>query len=152
MLILISLWPRKKKTQLTLFESLQRIKHAGLEGSKTIFPPVRKTVEELSSIDERIKHILGIVNNPKRDTTNILFFVMYDIEDNKVRYQVSKYLLAKGCFRVQRSIFLADLSIDSYHQIQNDLTEVQSFYENNDSILIVPVSTELLQAIRVIGQ
>lgn len=82
----------------------------------------------------------------------MLFFVMCDIEDNKVRYQISKYLLKKGCFRVQRSIFLADLSIDIYRQIQNDLTEVQSFYENNDSILIVPVSNELLQAMRIIGQ
>ncbi len=77
---------------------------------------------------------------------------MYDIESNKVRRLVNKYLLKKGCFRVQRSIFLADLSPDKYEQIRSDLSEVQSYYENKDSILIVPVSTELIKSMKVIGK
>ena len=77
---------------------------------------------------------------------------MYDIESNKVRQQVSKYLLKMGCFRIQRSIFLADLSPEKYEQIRSDLTEVQAFYENEDSILVVPVSTDLLKSIRIIGK
>lgn len=54
----------------------------------------------------------------------MLFFVMYDIESNKVRYQVSKYLIKKGCFRIQRSVFLAELSHEDYSQIRSDLAEV----------------------------
>ena len=82
----------------------------------------------------------------------MIFFVMYDIENNKVRHQVSKYLMRNGCTRVQRSVFLADLSNNQYEQIKSDLTEVQAAYENKDSILVVPISTDYLTAMRIIGQ
>lgn len=84
--------PRKKKPPMTLFERLQHIKHSGLEGSKTLFTPARETHDELIPFDERTNYILGITNNPKRKPTNMLFFVMCDIEDNKVRYQILLYL------------------------------------------------------------
>ena len=57
-----------------------------------------------------------------------------------------------GCFRIQRSIFLADLTPERYEKIRAELTEVQSYYENEDSILIVPVSTDLLKSMRIIGK
>jgi CRISPR-associated endonuclease Cas2 len=76
---------------------------------------------------------------------------MYDIENNKVRNQIAKYLIKKGCTRVQRSIFLADLNTDTYEMIKSDLTEVQAMYDNHDSILIVPVSMEHIRAMKVIG-
>lgn len=82
----------------------------------------------------------------------MLFFVMYDIENNKVRRYVVKYLEYKGCTRVQKSIFLADLSIEQYQDIRNDLAEIQAVYENKDSILVVPISTDYLKAMKVIGQ
>lgn len=108
--------------------------------------------ESLESIEKRIERVIGIANNKERNVTDMLFFVMYDIESNKVRQQVSKYLLKMGCFRIQRSIFLADLSPEKYEQIRSDLTEVQAFYENEDSILVVPVSTDLLKSMRIIGK
>lgn len=108
--------------------------------------------ESLESIEKRIERVIGIANNKERNVTDMLFFVMYDIESNKVRQQVSKYLLKMGCFRIQRSIFLADLSPEKYEQIRSDLTEVQAFYENEDSILVVPVSSDLLKSMRVIGK
>jgi len=83
---------------------------------------------------------------------NMLFFVMYDIESNKVRYNVVKYLERMGCFRIQKSIFLADLSIQKYETIKSDLAEVQSLYENHDSIIVCPVSSDFLQSMKVIGK
>lgn len=77
---------------------------------------------------------------------------MYDIESNKVRAQIVKYLLRNGCVRVQKSIFLADLPPDTYHAIRDELSEVQACYENDDSILIVPVSTDHLKAMKIIGK
>ena len=77
---------------------------------------------------------------------------MYDIESDKVRHQVVKYLQRKGCTRVQRSIFLADLAMSEYDGIRKDLAEVQAAYENNDSILIVPISADYLRSMKVIGQ
>lgn len=82
----------------------------------------------------------------------MLFFVMYDIESNKVRRYVVKYLEKKGCFRVQKSIFLADLPMENYQAIRADLAEVQAAYENMDSILVVPISTDYLRAMKVIGE
>lgn len=77
---------------------------------------------------------------------------MYDIASNKVRHQVVKYLQRKGCTRVQRSIFLADLGMDEYDCIRKDLAEVQAVYENKDSILIVPISSDYLRSMKIIGQ
>lgn len=77
---------------------------------------------------------------------------MYDIESNKVRTQIAKYLLREGCFRIQRSIFLADLPAEKMDKIRRDLTEVQACYDNHDSILVVPISTDYLQAMKVIGK
>lgn len=39
-----------------------------------------------------------------------------------------------------------------YEQIKSDLAEVQACYENNDGILVVPISTDYLKAMKVIGQ
>lgn len=77
---------------------------------------------------------------------------MYDIESNKVRPLVAKYLLRMGCTRVQNSIFLGDLPPDKVSKIRSDLAEVQESYENQDSILVVPISTDNLQAMKIIGK
>ena len=77
---------------------------------------------------------------------------MYDIESNKVRRLVAKYLIRQGCFRIQRSIYLADLPAEKCEQIKADLAEVQAAYDNSDSIMVVPISTDLLKAMKVIGK
>lgn len=82
----------------------------------------------------------------------MLFFVMYDIESNKVRYNVVKYLERMGCHRIQKSIFLADLSREKYDAIREDLAEVQALYDNHDSIIVCPVSSELLNSMKIIGK
>ena len=107
--------------------------------------------EKLLDINERISCILGIANS-NRKSTNMLFFVMYDIESNKVRRYIVKYLEKKGCTRVQKSIFLANLSMETYQEIRNDLTEVQAAYDNQDSILVVPITSDYLRSMKIIGQ
>ncbi len=82
----------------------------------------------------------------------MLFFVMYDIESDKVRYHIAKYLERKGCTRIQRSIFLADLDKTVYDEIKSDLAEVQSLYDNHDSIIVCPVSTDQIRAMQIIGE
>lgn len=77
---------------------------------------------------------------------------MYDIESNKVCYNVVKYLERMGCYRNQKSIFLANLSMDKYESIRNNLVEVQSLYENHDSIIVCPVSSDILRSMKIIGQ
>lgn len=144
----------KKKTpkkEVGFVEIMRKFYRAGIEGS----PPPNSKVsvpDDLPSIQERVDKILGIINTDNRPAGNMLFFVMYDIEDNKVRRYVAKYLLKMGCHRVQRSVFLADLGSERYNTIRSDLAQVQEAYENSDSILIIPVSTDLLSSMRMIGK
>ena len=63
-----------------------------------------------------------------------------------------KYLIREGCSRVQKSIFLADLPIDIYNKIKTDLAEIQTLYDNEDSIIVLPVSTDYLRMMKVIGK
>lgn len=58
----------------------------------------------------------------------------------------------RGCTRVQNSIFIADLPVKVYEQIQQDLKEVQGCYDNHDSILVVPVPAEHLRSMCIIGR
>lgn len=140
----------RKKRKLSLSESLAKIKKTYTEKQ----PSINTYLDDdlLQPIEVRARVILDIVNDPKRPIGNMLFFVMYDIESNKVRWHIAKYLIKKGCTRIQRSIFLADLSSVLYEEIKKDLAEVQAMYENTDSILIVPISVNYLESMKIIGQ
>jgi len=138
--------PRKKQ-QLSFAEQVTKIFRSGLPRNK---PPVRVT-DEMVSLDQRIQEIFGIINK-KHNQLRMTFFVMYDIENNKVRSQVVKYLIRKGCMRIQKSIFLADLEHETYAQIRDDLAAVQACYENDDSIIVCPISVDYLRALKIIGK
>lgn len=144
--------PRKKKPPLTFAEIMTRLKKSGLDRSDSPNRQTDKPMDDLPTLEDRLKCIFNIVKRETSSAKNMIFFVMYDIENDKVRHQVVKYLIAKGCTRVQKSIFLADLPTEVYSKIRSDLTEVQACYENQDSILVVPISTDYLQAMRVIGK
>ena len=140
-----------KKTSLHYLEVLRKLQAAGVESS----PPINRLAvkaDELPTLEERINRILGIINKTKQTSSNMLFFIMYDIESNKVRYNVVKYLERMGCYRIQKSIFLADLSIEKYETIKSDLAEVQSLYDNHDSIIVCPVSSDFIKSMKVIGK
>lgn len=107
---------------------------------------------DVASIDERVKMLLGIVERQKKNKNRMLFFVMYDIESNKVRTLIHKYLKRKGCTPIQRSIFLADTSVEVCEEIKADLAAVQEAYDNNDSIIVLPVSTDHLKMMKLIGK
>lgn len=132
-------------------EILRKLSRAGVRKSPVIN---RRTGDFncLPTLQERVDFLMGIVNRPVRPATNMLFFVMYDIESDKVRYHIAKYLERKGCTRIQRSIFLADLDKTVYDEIKSDLAEVQSLYDNHDSIIVCPVSTDQIRAMQIIGE
>jgi len=142
---------RRPKDASHYMDVLRKLMHAGISQS----PPVNHDtgdIDSLPSLQQRVDTLLGLVNKPSRPSTNMLFFIMYDIESNKVRRNVVKYLLRQGCTRIQKSIFLADLPRDKYDTIRSDLTQVQALYENNDSIIVCPISTDLLRSMKVIGK
>lgn len=145
--------PRKKKPPLSYAERLKKIAAAHLDAGNVMdVDATHADVEALESFEQRIKKILGLAEKSKKGQGRMLFFVMYDIENDKVRRLVSKYLQDKGCTRVQRSIFLADAPTAVYEQIRTDLGDVQAAYDNNDSIIVLPVSTDYLRMMKIIGQ
>lgn len=84
--------------------------------------------------------------------TNMLFFVSYDIEDNRVRRHIAKYLLRKGCVRLQKSVYFGTAKRDQYQELVKTLAEVQALYQNHDSIFLLPVGEDNVHKMEVIGQ
>ena len=142
---------RKKKEPLPYIEVLRRLAHAGVKDSPDV-NRVTGNTEDMPSLRDRVDFLIGVVNRQQRKATDMLFFIMYDIESNKVRYNIVKYLERMGCYRIQKSIFLANLSIEKYERIKSDMVEVQSLYDNHDSIIVCPVSSDILRSMKIIGQ
>ena len=131
-----------------LKERLEKMTLAGIN------PQKEELVQdfELASLSSRIKEILNIIKSTPVKATTMTFLIMYDIENNKVRTRVSKYLEKKGCVRIQKSIFLTNTASKHFTEIYETLLEVQSYYENNDSILLVPFNTSDLRSMKIIGK
>jgi CRISPR-associated endonuclease Cas2 len=141
---------KPKKQSLGFVEKMQKLYKAGLEGSP---PPNRQTTidPDLPTLTERVEQLMGLLKRNQQKAGTMIYFVMYDIESNKVRTQIVKYLIKKGCTRVQKSIFIASTDRIIFDEIQSDLKEVQACYDNNDSILLIPVSTDEIRAMKLIG-
>jgi CRISPR-associated protein Cas2 len=127
------------------------LKKAGLGESKPISDD-KENLDDLPDLGDRINKILGICSNFSNNPTKMVYFVMYDIEDNKVRKYIADYLIKKGCVRVQKSIYLAETDRKIFGEIQQSLKEANELYDNKDSIFMVPVSTDELKAMKVIGK
>lgn len=146
--------PRKKKPPLSFTECMKKLANANLSSSGGIRDDASDNISysTIESLGVRIKKILNITDNAKKSPHTMMFFVMYDIESNKVRTLVHKYLKRNGCTPIQRSVFLANTSVDIYEKIRSDLAEVQAAYDNNDSIIVLPVTTDYLRMMKIIGQ
>lgn len=136
---------------MTFVEKMRRINAAGIKNFKGVNQNFNDDLE-LEDLSSRVKKVLGIFNSHSNNSKNMIYFVMYDIENNKIRNYIAKFLLQKGCIRVQKSIFLADSERKTFNEIHNTLREVQQMYDNHDSIMMVPVSTDQVRAMKIIGE
>lgn len=142
---------KKKRIPLTFLQKLQKVKAAGFTHQR---PPdeADPSVEEFESLEERINRIFELYRENQNNPNKMIFFIMYDIENNKVRTHIAKYLKKKGCVRVQKSIFLASTERIVFNEIHTTIKEVQEVYDNNDSVFFVPVSVDQLRAMKIVGQ
>ena len=142
--------PRAKKPPLTFVEQMRKLIASGIKDS----PKIKESDEDdaITPLEERVQKILGLSDNARKRKDRMLFFVMYDIESNKVRRLVVNYLIREGCTRIQKSIFLADRPVETYNNIKSDLAKVQAAYNNDDSIIVLPVTTDYLRMMKVIGK
>jgi CRISPR-associated endonuclease Cas2 len=146
---------RPKKVQYDLAEKLRRIREAGLHSDPDADAnekhPSTETLPE-GSLQERIRNLLQLVRDPAKNKYDMIYLVMYDIEDNRVRTHIAKYLLSKGCIRIQKSVYLARTHHKVFKEIKDTLKEVQEAYDNADSILLVPVQSSSLSSMKIIGK
>ena len=142
---------RKKRKKVTFAEKVRRIKKAGLGDTAPINERVTG-LDEIVNLDTRIRKVLNIFEEHEKRQNTMLYFVMYDIENDKIRTQISKFLIKKGCVRIQKSIFLADTKRPTYTDIHETLKEVQDVYDNHDSIFLVPISSDDLRSMKIIGE
>lgn len=111
-----------------------------------------KNITDLA-IEEKINHIMAWLSRYSRVKSNtMLYMIMYDIENNKVRTHIAKYLIRKGCMRIQKSVYLAKSSPAVMKDIAGTLKEINEIYENEDSIFVLPVPEEKFSNIKVIGK
>jgi CRISPR-associated endonuclease Cas2 len=79
-------------------------------------------------------------------------FIFYDIQDSKIRLHVAKYLLKKGAQRIQKSVYLANISKKIYSEIFEILKELEEVLQENDSIFMVPIGEYHLEELKMIGK
>lgn len=137
--------------EVSFFNLMKRLKASGLPERKLVMKP-DDDIETLEELGERIRKLLGIFEKTDKKDNKMIYFIMYDIENNKIRNYIAKYLLRKGCTRVQKSIFVANTERKSYDEMQNTLKKVQEMYDNNDSIFFVPISTDEIRSMKIIGK
>jgi len=141
--------PRKKKTQPTLEEALRKIAEAALS-----HPPEEPLSEadQVQPLKERIRQMLGIIKDQPVKATEMTYLIMYDISSDKVRLQVAKYLERQGCVRIQKSVFIVKTENPHFQEIHDTLKEVNSYYNNEDSIILVPVNASDVRSMKLIGK
>ncbi len=138
---------KRSNPERLLKKRLEILSKAGLKKA----PSKQQEETGLLPLDKRIKQILEITGT-KQKSLFMTFLVMYDIENNKVRNEIAKYLIRKGCIRIQKSVYMASLKREVYLEIHRTLKEVQQMYENEDSILLIPVSGDEVRAMKIIGK
>lgn len=80
----------------------------------------------------------------------MIAWVLYDIEDDKVRSKVAKFCKQAGLYRVQLSVFLGTIDFNQKDTLQLQLESLID--EKTDSVYIFPMSKNELQATVLLGK
>ena len=142
---------QKKSIEDSFSAQMDKIRRAGIISPAASNPS--KFDEDNQNLSERMPAILLFLKKTNsKKTSEMLCFIFYDIENNKVRTKIAKYLLRKGCVRVQKSVFMAQIDRKIFHEIHSTLKKVQDLYENTDSILFLQVAEDNLRGMKMVGQ
>jgi len=140
--------------KLSYNEILLRLKKAGLSKRRQLEAKNILTAEDrLKPLNERIEKIMEIFKKaaviPAHQT---LGFIMYDIEDNKVRRHIAKHLEKLGYIRIQKSIFSGNISRKIHQDVYDALKAINEMYDNSDSIVFLPVSSDDISKLKLVGK
>ena len=142
---------KKKRKELSLYQRILKIRSAGLDEHADLTTPAFEP--EVMPLHQRLPLIDRILKGFYNKKTDEMYaFIMYDIENNKIRTQIAKYLIKNGCTRVQKSVFLAGLKRKKYMEISSTLRDINAMYDNDDSIFFVPVGEDILNNMKIVGR
>jgi CRISPR-associated endonuclease Cas2 len=142
---------KPKNIEFNLIERIEKIRKAGLLADPESLP-AQDPDEDLQPLSTRIERILGILRGKPIKSTTMNYLIMYDVQNNKVRSLVAKYLLKNGCIRVQKSVFLVHSDHKKFDEIRQTLVEINDVYDNNDSIILVPLNISDARSMKLIGK
>ncbi len=80
----------------------------------------------------------------------MIAWVMYDIEDDKVRSKVAKLCKQAGLYRVQFSVFLGTIENNQKDTLEIQIEELID--TDKDSVYIFPMSKSELKATVLLGK
>lgn len=80
----------------------------------------------------------------------MILWVLYDIEDDKVRAKIAKLCKQAGLYRVQFSVFLG--TVDENGKDTLELQIRDSMDEEKDSVYMFPMSKNELRATALLGK
>jgi len=141
------------KKEFDLPAKIELLRKAGLGESFIQKVPGQADEQEiLLTLPERIKLILGIIQQNPIKAIHMNYLILYDIQHNKVRKLVSKFLIEKGCIRIQKSVFLVHSNHKKFEMIQQTLIEINDIYENSDSIILIPINVSDARSMKLIGK
>jgi CRISPR-associated endonuclease Cas2 len=140
---------KPKKIELTLQEQLFRMDESGI----LKYHKLKLTPDDyLLPLPERLQKIIGIVRNKPVKSTTMNYMILYDIENNKIRKMISDFLIKNGCVRVQKSVFMSNSDHLKFQMIHDTLKDINSYYENEDSIIVVPINVSDVRSMKLIGK
>ncbi len=144
----------KKRLPRSFADTIQHLYAVGLKHSDSLrpHPAPDPALEDLDRV-ARLEKLLEILHKNKgMKTGNVLTFIMYDIENNRVRRYLAKYLEQQGYVRVQKSVFFGNVPRTLHKRVTAVLKEVNAQYDNGDSIMILPVSIDMFNNLHVVGK
>lgn len=145
--------PRPPNKEFNLKARIAKLKAAGFNFFiQEAYAESNKEEWELKPLPERIQLILRIIQQQPLKATTMNYLILYDIENDKVRHLIAKYLLSKGCIRIQKSVFLAHTDHKKFDEIKETLTEINEIYNNSDSIIMIPLNVSDARSMKLIGQ
>ena len=140
-----------KRRELSFYERILKIRQAGLsDDSNLSFVPEDY---ELLPLVERLPLVDAILKKAVVKKINTMYsFIMYDIENDKIRTHIAKYLIKKGCVRVQKSVYLSELKRKNFDEIYRTLQEINAMYDNYDSIFFIPIGEDVINTMKIVGK